>query len=210
MGLDMYLHAKRSFAPDSDDASRILDAANVTLDGLKQIASLDPMEYETNVYLPRWEFSPAADQVKAACVMEAAGLLDFGTEESHWGILAWANDAIEVSVTCIYWRKANAIHAWFVDNCQGGIDECQEAVVHPEQLAQLRSVCLDALTAYTEGDLDKAAEIMTPRSGFFFGGTDIDEWWARDLQHTVTEIERVVNLVAANRISVTFTYQSSW
>jgi hypothetical protein len=25
-----------------------------------------------------------------------------------------------------YWRKANAIHKWFVDNCQDGVDECQE------------------------------------------------------------------------------------
>jgi len=25
-----------------------------------------------------------------------------------------------------YWRKANQIHNWFVENVQNGIDECQE------------------------------------------------------------------------------------
>ena len=24
-----------------------------------------------------------------------------------------------------YWRKANQIHKWFVDNVQGGIDDCR-------------------------------------------------------------------------------------
>ena len=24
----------------------------------------------------------------------------------------------------LYWRKANAIHDWFVDNIQGGEDDC--------------------------------------------------------------------------------------
>jgi len=40
-----------------------------------------------------------------------------------------------------YWRKANAIHAWFVKNVQNGIDECQEANVTREQLTELKSLC---------------------------------------------------------------------
>ena len=28
-----------------------------------------------------------------------------------------------------YWRKFNALHNWFVQNCQDGVDECQYAEV---------------------------------------------------------------------------------
>jgi hypothetical protein len=40
-----------------------------------------------------------------------------------------------------YWRKANAIHKWFVANVQDGVDECQEAYVEREQLQELLEIC---------------------------------------------------------------------
>ena len=36
-----------------------------------------------------------------------------------------------------YWRKANAIHGWFVKHCQGGVDECQETEIERGQLKEL-------------------------------------------------------------------------
>lgn len=44
-----------------------------------------------------------------------------------------------------YWRKANAVHGWFVRECADGVDECQEIFVSREQLLQLRSDCNNAL-----------------------------------------------------------------
>jgi len=44
-----------------------------------------------------------------------------------------------------YWRKANAIHKWFVDNVQNGVDECQESYVTKKQLIELRAVCQQIL-----------------------------------------------------------------
>ena len=40
-----------------------------------------------------------------------------------------------------YWRKANAIHRWFVNNVQDGIDECQETIVTRNQLFTLLQIC---------------------------------------------------------------------
>ena len=40
-----------------------------------------------------------------------------------------------------YWRKANAIHRWFVDNVQYGIDDCGEYNVSAEQLQDLVNIC---------------------------------------------------------------------
>ena len=34
--------------------------------------------------------------------------------------------SISLEASVGYWRKANHIHRWFVENVQGGEDECQE------------------------------------------------------------------------------------
>lgn len=47
-------------------------------------------------------------------------------------------DAAYVVEEVAYWRKANAIHAWFVNNCQGGVDDCRDAYVSIEHLEELR------------------------------------------------------------------------
>lgn len=36
-----------------------------------------------------------------------------------------------------YWRKFNALHEWFVQNCQDGEDNCQESYVDREKLEEL-------------------------------------------------------------------------
>ena len=45
-----------------------------------------------------------------------------------------------------YWRKANHIHKWFVDNVQDGEDDCKEYCVSIEQLHKLRDICFDILS----------------------------------------------------------------
>ena len=43
--------------------------------------------------------------------------------------------------TVLYWRKANAIHKWFVDNVQNGDDDCGDYEVYWEQLMELKGIC---------------------------------------------------------------------
>src|SRR5437773_719696 len=78
-----------------------------------------------------------------------------------------------------YWRKANAIHRWFVENVQDGEDKCQEALVSPGQLEQLLNLVNQVLQ-----DHSKAAELLPTQDGFFFGSTDYDEWYFKDLEDT--------------------------
>jgi len=44
-----------------------------------------------------------------------------------------------------YWRKANAIHKWFVDNIQDGKDKCQTTYVSKENLEKLKEICVKVL-----------------------------------------------------------------
>lgn len=108
--------------------------------------------------------------------------------------------SMTVSVNVGYWRKANAIHAWFVDNVQDGVDECQKSYVSPDQLRDLQDTCKSVLN----GD-DETEDVLPTRSGFFFGGTEYDEYYKADLEHTIEVIDKALALEG-----VDFYYQSSW
>jgi hypothetical protein len=107
----------------------------------------------------------------------------------------------EVSVTCAYWRKSNQIHKWFVDNVQGGNDNCGEYYVSHEKLKELRETCRQAIFA-------KDPSLLPPQAGFFFGNTDIDEYYWHDLKDTIKQIDRVLALPEMSKLS--FYYTSSW
>jgi len=108
---------------------------------------------------------------------------------------------VHVEVTCAYWRKANQIHKWFVDNVQGGNDNCGEYYVSNEKLNQLRETCRQALFA-------KDPSLLPPQVGFFFGSYDIDEWYWQDIKDTIKKIDRVLALPDMSKLS--FYYTSSW
>ena len=106
-----------------------------------------------------------------------------------------------VEVTCAYWRKANQIHKWFVDNVQGGNDNCGEYYVSQEQLRELLDLVKRTLA-------ERNPTLLSPQGGFFFGGTDIDEWYWLGLKNTQEQLERVLNLPQLSDLS--FSYSSSW
>jgi len=107
-----------------------------------------------------------------------------------------------VRAEAAYWRKANAVHDWFVKNCQDGRDECQSTWVNREQLGELVEACKQVLE-----NKKLAAELMPTASGFFFGSTDYDEWYFDYLERTVLMVEPLLSDEFADW---DFHYQSSW
>jgi len=93
-------------------------------------------------------------------------------------------DVKYVIIEAAYWRKANAIHDWFVTNVQDGVDECQATYVSREQLGELQTVVNTIL-----GDQSQAATLLPTKSGFFFGGTDYDEWYINHLKYTKKRLD---------------------
>ena len=135
--------------------------------------------------------SPEAVYPKFNDLMEITQLSDVATD--IYGA--------EVSVTCAYWRKANQIHNWFVTNVQGDKDNCGEYYVTSDKLIELIALCKHSLE-------NKDPSLLPPQGGFFFGSTDIDEWYWRDLTNTVTQLERILALPEFDKLS--FYYSSSW
>jgi hypothetical protein len=119
----------------------------------------------------------------------------------HFPELSEQHTIQEVSVRVGYWRKANAIHKWFVENVQEGEDNCNPYPVPRERLQELRDTC-ERVLAFRE----LATAQLPPASGFFFGSDEINEWYYRDLEETVKIIDACLAL--PNDWSIE--YQSSW
>lgn len=102
-----------------------------------------------------------------------------------------------------YWRKANAIHRWFVENIQDGVDDCGKYEVEKEKLEELLAYCKEVLE-----DHSKAEELLPTQCGFFFGSTEYDEWYFEDIKDTIKILEKVLEETDFDRQMIT--YQSSW
>jgi hypothetical protein len=105
-----------------------------------------------------------------------------------------------VSVEAMYWRKANAIHKWFVDNVQNGVDDCGNYYVSRDHLMSL----MDTIDATLDS---RDSSQLPPTSGFFFGSTDVDDWYWEDLKNTRDALETIVNSYTDDW---DFEYHSSW
>ena len=106
-----------------------------------------------------------------------------------------------------YWRKANAIHKWFVNNVQNGEDDCGEYKVTYEQLEKLKSTCEVVLKDLENGEVTLAKSELPTQSGFFFGDTGYGEWYEQDLKNTIKIIDGLTEKDKGNN---TLTYSSSW
>jgi hypothetical protein len=140
---------------------------------------------------------------------------------------------VEVKTPVIYWRKANQVHLWFVNNVQKGVDDCDYYPLEDDKLAELGLLAqrvLDSITlvdamvvngqSMVDGewkdnlepgqviqDSGLAEELLPPGEGFFFGGTGFDHWYKKDLEHTVASIGYVLK----HRVEYSsFGYRSSW
>lgn len=132
-----------------------------------------------------------------SALVEATGIEDL-TKYSEFS-------GIQISYPVGYWRKANAIHGWFVENVQNGNDNCEPHYVSREQLAKLRDLCKAALKQPA-----MAGDVLPPTQGFFFGTYEIDEWYLKDLQYTVDMIDHVLSVVPEDNWDWSFQYTSSW
>ena len=158
---------------------------------------LDQYLYAKKYYSPSsWRGDNAKDEFEA--VVKTVGAQEFITKDMP---------SAQVEIKVGYWRKSNQIHQWFVDNCQDGVDDCREVSVAREKLEELKKVCEIVLMDKGLLDTDESAQAMLPtQSGFFFGGTEYDEYYYSDLTDTI----EIATACLAMPPEWDFSYQSSW
>lgn len=152
------------------------------------------MYLEAHRFVSGSEHADKDEQATNRLIVSALEMEDMLTPKSPF---------ITVEVTVAYWRKANAIHKWFVDNCADKVDDCRPVYVSGEQLLELRTKC-----QYVLAHPEEASEVLPAQDGFFFGGTEYyDEWYFRTLSDTIAQIDRV--LAAKSDFDELF-YRASW
>jgi len=100
-----------------------------------------------------------------------------------------------VNFEIAYWRKANVIHKWFVDNVQDGVDDCKRYYVSKKKLETLLSI-IDKI----QKDCMLAGELLSP--------SEIDEHYWENLKYTESQLTLILdNKFLKNH---DFYYSSSW
>lgn len=110
-----------------------------------------------------------------------------------------------------YWRKANAIHHWFVQNVQLGNDDCDEYYVGIDSLNQLRDILINIISLHKKSDPKLKTYIeqnLPPVDGFFFGSQKIDEYYFDEVERTLKIIDNAIHLSKEYRWEIY--YRSSW
>jgi hypothetical protein len=112
---------------------------------------------------------------------------------------------IQIEYPVGYWRKANAIHGWFVNECAKGVDDCQKVYAPREKLVELLELCKQVTH-----EPAMAGDVLPPTSGFFFGTYEIDDWYMQDMNYTIQMLEHVLSIIPENDWDWSFIYQASW
>lgn len=129
-----------------------------------------------------------------------------------------------------YWRKANAIHQWLVNNIQDGEDDCTEYYFSEEKMQELLDICNTILVgtiledgkiangySYSNGEKnynwedgkviknpELAHKLLPCQEGFFFGSTHYDQYYYQDIQDTKEILEEALKSPGE------YYYEASW
>lgn len=121
------------------------------------------------------------------------------------------NRVFTITENVAYWRKANAIHKWFVDNCGDGDDNCKEYGVSVEDIETLVGLCKSILNTPEDKREEVARETLPTQSGFFFGGTEYGEYYYEDLENTIDMLEPIIKeMETESSVESWLTYRASW
>ena len=114
-----------------------------------------------------------------------------------------------------YWRKANQIHNWFMENCarrdeyDNPIDDCRPIEITVDKLEKLLDDCKKVLA-----DHSLAKTLLPTADGFFFGSTAYDDYYLGQIEQTIEIIEPVLKF-AKHKLEIKdyaweVYYQASW
>ena len=136
-----------------------------------------------------------------------------------------------VTESIMYWRKANQVHGWFTSNTQELTEEVSYRVTL-DDLKNLLDTCkqvLDILdkskkkviqveNGWSSGERtfcdidvfdceDEIMDLLPPTQGFFYGSSDINEYYKETIDETIRFLENEIPLCTEDD---EFEYYASW
>lgn len=192
MGLDQYLYAEVK-APVGSELFKAIEGALSP----KQIEYL---EADRELYVGGWTWAGKEETDLYEVLVSTAGFTP-NPDSPHFELFPAEDGGFRVRGVVYYWRKTNSVHNFFVNNAQGGKDECQ----YTEVPAGLLEDLIARAAAITEDH--SLTDLLESRGGFFFGSTDYDEWYFEDMEKTARDLPVWIDKAPEG---ATFGYQSSW
>ena len=148
-----------------------------------------------------------------------------------------SNRISSIEEDVMYWRKANHIHKWFVDNVSDGCDDCEGHFVDMDKLRELLTVCEKVIkasklvegtvyagTVYSQEnpkglvqrtagkvieDATVAEKLLPTTDGFFFGTKEYNEYYLKDVKDTRDWVARMLE-DHKNGVPGDIYYSASW
>ena len=151
------------------------------------------MYLNKKTYIKRWEHTPK----------ESVYHVTIDREKGH-RIKTERVTFIEEEL--MYWRKANHIHAFFIDRCgdEGGYHNCREMHVDTETITDL----INKLKKVVKAKDDSVSNELLPTApGFFWGATEYDEYYYEECERTLNELS---DLVDSGDADCDLYYEASW
>ena len=191
MGLDMYMTVSRKLSRKRKSEREVIKL-------LDSLAGKIPADSDGTLYVGGYTTNDDAIALGALLRSTKIGA-DVNTICKVDGI--W-----HLNKEFMYWRKANQIHQWFVDNVQNGVDDCGSYVVDLCQIDELLDDIDLVLSNHSLAD-----DILPTQSGFFFGGTEYDKYYFSDLRETKRKLKPLRKRKAyRDETRYEFRYSSSW
>jgi hypothetical protein len=166
-----------------------------------------------DMYLIEEEYvSPWMDEDRYKAFIAASGREDLFARHGTGANLS--SDSLTVQYRVGYWRKADHIHKWFVDNVQDGVDECQLSLIEREQLGELYNLCKEVLEVALIDDGSvinpRVCEALLPSSDLGVAG-HCDEWYIHGVERTVKILDALRSEDGTfGRAGMDYYYKSSW
>ena len=107
-------------------------------------------------------------------------------------------------------RKFNALHSYVVDNFGGGADDCQTIYLDIDDLIKIHETLSLVKEGLSIGDKVIAGETLPPKEGFFFGSTEIDNWYEQDVKEAVEVFGKIIEEHSIVGYNASYSYQASW
>lgn len=225
MGLDMYLEKMPRYG---NTTPREISAIESYMDWKRK-----KEKKECNYTLKKWCGVDYKDVPKGK-------VLEFYKSHGKFGYAAWDTEQkysgrYRIMEEVGYWRKANQIHNWFVENVQDGEDDCDyHNEVTKEDLEALLAICetIKATAIMEEGSIingyqysngemkpcyedgarivnaKEIAELLPCCSGFFFGNEEYDSYYMEDIEDTIDIVTKVLETTDFETEMIY--YVSSW
>lgn len=105
-----------------------------------------------------------------------------------------------------YWRKFNALHDYMVNVVGSGEDDGSTIYVSDKECQQILDICKKI-----QKNHELAPSLLPTVDGFFFGSTEYDDWYFKNIDYTVdlfTDLIEFLHTDAGRQFTVQ--YDASW